>query len=117
MRRAGRVKGNRRPQWSELRRLVWIRDGGRCVACGTYLEEWWECHHRRYRSRRGHDELANLIALCPSCHKTRVHEDYTGLAEVSGWSVSAYGDGPELIPVRYFDGESRLLTNDSEMAA
>jgi hypothetical protein len=102
-----------------LKRAVWNRDQGCCVVCGAALsEDFWEAHHRRFRSRGGRDELVNLIAVCINpCHRQRIHLDVTGAAEAAGWAVSQFGVGPESIPVRYHDGRSVLLTNDMEKAA
>lgn len=101
----------------EIRDAVWLRDEGCCVICGRSLDpERWQCHHRRYLSRGGKDELANFIALDARCHLVAVHEDYTGLATANGWAVSRTRD-PAEIPVRYADGSLRTLTNEAEKAA
>jgi hypothetical protein len=95
-----------------IKRLVWVRDCGCCVVCGGALDpSWWECHHRRFRSRGGKDDLHNLIAVHPKCHLERIHGDIT-TAEANGWAVSRYGDGPESIPVLYADGSRVLLTSE-----
>ena len=100
-----------------IRAQVFIRDGGCCVPCGIPLDsESWECHHRRYRSRGGSDDLFNLIACCQPCHADRIHGS-PELALQRGWAVSQFGPGPELIPVRYADGREVLLSNDAEVAA
>lgn len=104
-------------EWAALRRQVFDRDNGSCVVCGKTLDpDWWECHHRRYRSRGGRNELCNLVAVCPNpCHLTIHSRSYDALAV--GWAVSRYGAGPELVPVLYADGCKRLLTNDIREAA
>jgi 5-methylcytosine-specific restriction endonuclease McrA len=103
--------------WQELRRRVYDRDNGHCVVCGQWLDpDYWECHHRRYRSRSGKNELANLIAVCLPCHTDRIHLQ-PRLSLQRGWSVSRFGVAPELIPVRYYDGTERTLHNTLESAA
>jgi len=73
------------------RLLVWDRDHGQCVRCGSALR-WttWQCHHRRPRalggsSRPDTNVPANLLALCPSCH-THV-ESHRAEALTNGWLV------------------------------
>jgi 5-methylcytosine-specific restriction endonuclease McrA len=102
--------------WKRLRVQVFTRDGGACTCCGLGLGDDWECHHRRYRSRGGKNELANLIALCPACHRS-AHRDETALATGYGWVVSQFGPDPADVPVRYADGSVRLLTNEPEASA
>ncbi len=98
-----------------LRLAVYERDNGSCVICGRGVSfDWAEIHHRKYRSRGGRDELANLITL-DGCHKTAVHEDHTGLATANGWAVSRTCE-PADIPVRYADGSLRYLTNMEAVA-
>jgi hypothetical protein len=98
--------------WSELRLLVWERDDGHCVRCGTTLRwEAWECHHRRLRAQLGRDVLSNLIALCGpnGCHAW-CHGNPTA-AQLGGWIVVS-GVGPLAMPVLYWDGSRRLLCDD-----
>jgi hypothetical protein len=104
-------------QWKNKRARVFERDGGCCVICGAGLTlDYAEIHHRRFRSRGGRDELVNLITVCDPCHDS-IHLDVTGLSTAAGWAVSQFGDGPAVIPVRYFDGRIVLLSNDLETAA
>lgn len=99
--------------WARLRKDVYRRDGGCCVACGGFLMVGrWECHHRKFLSRGGpRYAMCNLIALCFGCHHDRVHRA-TGrakvAAEANGWALSPTAD-PALVPVLYHDGQRRLL--------
>ena len=55
------------PMWAEIRKRVWNRDNGTCVACDAP----GHCvHHRSYKERvlRGEWD-SDLITLCDACHK------------------------------------------------
>jgi 5-methylcytosine-specific restriction endonuclease McrA len=54
------------PAWAELRRLVLIRDGQRCIACGGTSD--LEVHHLTY-ARMTREPLSDLITLCHPCHE------------------------------------------------
>ena len=59
--------------WQNLRQQVLNRAGGRCENCG--YQPWrpgqLQVHHRSYE-RIGHEDLNDLIVLCPRCHM-RLH--------------------------------------------
>ena len=56
---------NRR-EWVRLRRLVFARDGWRCMKCGQRGR--LECHHVEPLWAGGSNDLANLLTVCRSCH-------------------------------------------------
>lgn len=99
-----KTKRRKRPAMDpELRRLVFLRAGGRCDACGRPLPaDGWEAHHRQLRSRAGADTLENLVALCRDCHVPYVHA-HPAEATERGLMVSTYED-PANVPVRRGDG-------------
>lgn len=54
----------RSPQWAELRRRVFVRDGGRCQFCG---ERATQVHHLTYK-RFQNEKLFDLVSICDACH-------------------------------------------------
>ena len=73
-------------RWQAVRVDVFERDGYRCRACG--LPGRLECDHVQ-PLRRGGDpwDMANLQALCRSCHiaKTRAERTAALPPEVRAW--------------------------------
>lgn len=64
--------------WREVCKLVEIRDGFNCRACGrkvtktlTVQPDRLEHHHVRPRSLGGPDETANVCVICLECHSAR----------------------------------------------
>lgn len=62
------------PDWESIRQRVLRRDGQRCQVCGTLSSEQpLHVHHiqpfRSFIDRATANQLQNLIALCPSCHR------------------------------------------------
>jgi DEAD/DEAH box helicase domain-containing protein len=62
------------PEWESIRQRVLRRDGERCQVCGALSSEQpLHVHHiHPFRSFTDHEtanQLQNLIALCPSCHR------------------------------------------------
>ena len=51
-------------RWQARRRLVLMRDGGRCRRCGRRGNQ---VHHLTYE-RVGHEHLDDLVLLCGPCH-------------------------------------------------
>jgi len=59
------------PAWRSIRARVIFRDGRRCQLCGQG-GKGLEAHHLTY-ARLGHEDLNDLITLCPACHAA-VHQ-------------------------------------------
>jgi hypothetical protein len=94
------------------RRIVEQRSGFSCEGCGA--TEATEIHHRKYRSRGGGNEVANLIHLCGWGNHTGCH----GVAHSAeggelGWSCNSWTD-PALTPVLY-RGVMSWLTPDGRV--
>lgn len=62
-------------RWEQVRRLVFARDGGKCLFC---LGEADDVHHRRPKGMGGTSDkyiafgMANLVSLC-RFHHTWIH--------------------------------------------
>lgn len=54
------------PAWRRLRKLVLVRDSGRCVVCSSTIRLF--VHHVKGRVGGGADAINNLITLCQACH-------------------------------------------------
>lgn len=85
--------------WPQAKRLIFARDGGKCLRC---LGEAEVVHHRRVRGMGGSGDpavntgLANLLSLCSACH-LEVHLN-PARSYSSGYLVRM-GLNPEDIPV------------------
>ena len=91
-RRAERRREERKAKLAEiaaakqLRRLVWMRDGGKCRACRTPVKlagetlEVGHAHHVCFRSQGGENTTRNLAMLCVTCHMAA----HNGMLEVVG---------------------------------
>lgn len=57
--------------WSLIRSAALKRDGNKCADCGAaHDEKPLEVHHITY-SRRGKENLEDLLTLCRECHEER----------------------------------------------
>lgn len=52
-------------EFQKMRRVVYERDGGRCVLCGAIASD---VHHIVFRSQMGTNAEDNLVCLCRECH-------------------------------------------------
>jgi DEAD/DEAH box helicase domain-containing protein len=78
------------PGWPALRNQVRARDGYRCHVCGAPEQgRAHDVHHkipfRAFASAEQANQLANLVALCPACHRraevaVRVRSGLAGLS-------------------------------------
>lgn len=91
---------------AELKRAVWLRDGGHCMWCG---EGVWDgdVHHRRARGMGGRDSRVSwinsahaLVLLSRSCHD--MLEAEPELARAAGYRLDA-GDAPDNVLVWRYD--------------
>lgn len=53
------------PEWRELRRLVYERDGGLCRSCERPAENVHHTHYKRF----GEEDGTELVSLCRACHQ------------------------------------------------
>ncbi len=91
--------GRRRGPDALARAAVKERDRGRCQVCGR--TGFTHPHHRVPLGRGGGNGVANLISLCPSCHRD-VH-GWPGWAGVAGLLLPAGADAaavPVVLPGR-----------------
>jgi DEAD/DEAH box helicase domain-containing protein len=80
------------PAWDELRQQVLNRDGHQCQVCGVDdKNQALHIHHiqpfRSFINREAANQLQNLVALCPTCHKkaetsVRVRSGMAGLSYI-----------------------------------
>jgi DEAD/DEAH box helicase domain-containing protein len=88
------------PAWPGLRSQVRARDGYRCQMCGA-LERGraHDVHHkipfRAFASAEQANQLANLVTLCPACHRraetaVRVRSGLAGLSFTLGHLVPLF---------------------------
>lgn len=65
--------------WDELRRIVWERDGCRCVRCTT-PQTLEECHIDHIQSgKNATNKYKNLRTLCRRCHVLRADFRHRGM--------------------------------------
>jgi hypothetical protein len=76
----------------QLRRLVFARDGGRCVVPGCTHWRFVDVHHVVPRAHRGPHRLENLACVCTGHHRA-LHEGVLALegSAVEGWVVRRAG--------------------------
>lgn len=78
------------------------REQQRCARCGVIIWSGGSRHHRKFRSRRGGDEVSNGLLMCGSgttgCHGW-AHANPIA-ARQTGFAVGAHED-PRLIPVKH----------------
>ena len=61
------------PAYRTHRELALVRDGMRCVACGSYGP--LEVDHVVPLSQGGGNDLDNLQVMCRSCHRAKTQAD------------------------------------------
>ena len=85
------TKDNRDPKdWPERRRLVHLRDEGRCVRCGiTVPLEKCHIHHLVRRSQGGTHEFTNLVTVCRDCHTCM--EEHQHMRAIGLYRISSSG--------------------------
>lgn len=96
--------------------LVYQRDGGRCVRCGSLHR--LTIHHRVNRSMGGAreswiNEAHNLLLACEPCNGW--FEDNPRESYEAGWKVRR-PQLPDGVEVRYADGQAYRLTPDGVRA-
>jgi hypothetical protein len=82
--------------------LIDARDRQTCVKCGVIIWVGASRHHRKFKSRRGGDEVSNAVLLCGSgttgCHGW-VHANPVS-ARMLGLALAS-GEDPRLVPVKH----------------
>lgn len=82
--------------------LIDQREKQRCARCGVIIWSGASRHHRKYKSRRGGDEVSNGILLCGSgttgCHGW-AHANPRS-ARMAGFAVESHED-PRQVPVQH----------------
>ena len=76
------------------------RERQRCARCGVVIWSGGSRHHRKFKSRRGGDEVSNAVLLCGSgttgchgwCHANPTSARMVGLALKET-------DNPRLVPI------------------
>lgn len=86
-----------------LQRLIAVvdeRERQKCARCGRIIWVGGSRHHRKFRSRGGSDEVANLVLMCGSgttgCHGW-VHANPRAAREV-GFALESW-EGPDAVPI------------------
>jgi hypothetical protein len=102
--------------WAQLRRKVIIRDGEKCIACGSISR--LTVDHIRELSLGGTNEMSNLRTLCAGCHEDRHErkfmdrefaanphygEDYQTSPKVTALNAAMIGDAG--VGIKYVDRE------------
>jgi 5-methylcytosine-specific restriction protein A len=65
--------------WQQIRRLVWERDGGKCVRCGQNVTfEEFHCDHIK-SGKTANNSIHNLRTLCSRCHVLRLDPRHRGM--------------------------------------
>lgn len=85
-------QNNYGPEWEAIRQRVLHRDGDQCQVCSTTASvASLHVHHikpfRSFTDRESANQLKNLIALCPTCHrraeaKVRIRSGMAGFSYV-----------------------------------
>jgi hypothetical protein len=57
------------------KKKVAASQGWKCGACGNTLDETYEVDHRLALYKGGTNEITNLVALCPHCHRKKTVEE------------------------------------------
>lgn len=86
--------GNRKAIPSALRRAVIAAADGKCQACGEPTDEW-EIDHYYPVALGGTNDLSNLQALCPPCHKLKTKKDVKDIAKSNRIRAKRLGTKPK----------------------
>ena len=93
-----------REVWSDLRRMVWTRDVGRCVRCGEKVSLAKANIDHIHSGKRGDNGMGNLRTLCRRCHVLREDIRHRGMV------AKALADGiipPDWRSLVWSDEDSR----------
>ncbi len=70
---------NKRNVSAKTKKLVASRQNWRCGICGRQLDETFEVDHIIPLYKGGSNEMDNLVALDPICHRKKTRADRLGL--------------------------------------
>jgi len=76
------------PQWKEIARQVRIRDNMTCQMCGRKVFGK-DAHVHHIDENRQHNDMSNLILLCPHCH-SKVHNRYLNVRNRKNKKIDLY---------------------------
>lgn len=62
-------------KWRFIRRQVAEKNNYMCQLCHKKIYKGFHIHHITYENF-GHEELSDLMFLCPECHLMRIHKQY-----------------------------------------
>ena len=95
-----------------IAQTVLTRGKGYCERCGTPGEDF-HLHHRKLKSQGGKDAVANLVAVCHTCHNIHPKSIHQNPAEAkrSGFIVPSWAN-PEEYPLCLPDGRVVRLDNE-----
>lgn len=54
-----------------MKKRVAANQGWKCGSCNTMLDETYEVDHRQALFNGGSNDMSNLVALCPGCHRKK----------------------------------------------
>lgn len=57
-----------KPEWKELRKIIYERDNWTCQRCKKKVHKGIQCHHKNPWETSHNNDVDNLVTLCTSCH-------------------------------------------------
>lgn len=67
----GPVTREKRNVTGLMKKKVAADQGWKCGHCGAMLDATYEVDHRLALFQGGSNDMSNLVALCPGCHRTK----------------------------------------------
>jgi len=58
-----------------MKKKVAASQGWKCGNCQNLLDETYEVDHKKALFQGGSNNIDNLVALCPQCHRTKTVEE------------------------------------------
>ncbi len=58
-----------------MKKKVAASQGWKCGTCGSLLDETYEVDHRLALFNGGSNDMSNLVALCPGCHRKKTVDE------------------------------------------
>lgn len=88
----GEQNYNRHSNRNRLKIKLAELNNGVCDNCGNSNYAILQVHHIKARADNGTNDLDNLVLLCPNCHMTQHHGNYT----YEDWKRNPIGNGNAL---------------------